>query len=402
MPHAIRVLALVLPLVLAAPAGAGGPRTLKVRFPRTLLPAATNVEVCVFVRLPIRDPFELGGYEITQRGRGGRLAINHFLVYVYQGERLAEFATEQQRVVASRGCLDLGPVDRGSRQLLAVSRSATSQGVLPRGLGLPLAPVPAVPGGPPDGIGILLDANWLNGSQKPATVSATVVLRRAKPGGTRRRLQPILAREAEAGIDVAPFAVRSTASLVDARWRPARDVCLYAVTGHMHRRGRFFGAELLDAADQPRAPLDGLPDRLDGNRPTLFGSPDFTDPDTRRFPGGLLVRTGESLRFSCWHDNGETVPVRLGCEETAGVPPGSVAGGPAKLCSIAGPGSPDCPAGDPRYPGRTYTGACVAANLVAGAASQDESCALAGFYYDAVAGAPDDAACDVSRLPPLP
>jgi hypothetical protein len=207
-------------------------------------------------------------------------------------------------------------------------------------------------------------------------VSARVVLTRAKPGSVRRRLQPILARAADAGIDVPPFALRATESLVDARWRPPADACLFEVTGKTHRRGRFFGVELRDAADQPRAPLDGLPNPYASGRPTLFGAPDYTDPGTRRFDSGLFVGAAESLRYGCWHDNGEMEPARLGCLEGPGVTPGSV-GVPAAECS----------------PGCT----CVPANLVAGPTPDDEICALAGFYYNA----PSGGSCDVSALPPV-
>jgi hypothetical protein len=384
MLHHLRILAsLVAALVLVSPVAVSPaaakklPRTLKLRFPRTVIPAGGNVEDCVFLRVPVREAFDLASYQITQRGFSGTgAAINHFLIYLYAGERLGEFAMQQKDVVESRGCLDLGPADRDARQVIALSRAPNNRAVLPPGLALPLEPTPAAPGGPPDGIGILFDANWINSATKPRAVSARVVLTRAKPGTVRRRLQPIFARDADAGIDVPPFALRATESLVDARWRPPVDACLFDVTGKTHRRGRFFAVELRDAADQPRAPLDGLPNPYADSRPTLFGAPDYTDPGTRRFDSGLFVGAAESLRYGCWHDNGEMEPARLGCQETSGVTPGSV-GAPAAECS----------------PGCT----CVPANLVAGPTPDDEICALAGFYYDAAPGG----SCDVSALPPV-
>jgi hypothetical protein len=384
MFHHLRLLAsllaalvLVSPVAVSPAAAKKLPRTLKLRFPRTVIPAGGNVEDCVFLRVPVREAFDLASYQITQRGFSGTgAAINHFLIYLYAGERLGEFAMQQKDVVESRGCLDLGPADRDARQVIALSRAPNNRAVLPPGLALPLEPTPAAPGGPPDGIGILFDANWINSATKPRAVSARVVLTRAKPGTVRRRLQPIFARDADAGIDVPPFALRATESLVDARWRPPVDACLFDVTGKTHRRGRFFAVELRDAADQPRAPLDGLPNPYADSRPTLFGAPDYTDPGTRRFDSGLFVGAAESLRYGCWHDNGEMEPARLGCQETSGVTPGSV-GAPAAECS----------------PGCT----CVPANLVAGPTPDDEICALAGFYYEA----PPGGSCDVSALPPV-
>jgi hypothetical protein len=373
----VAALLLLSPAVAPPAAAKQPPRTLRLRFPRTVIPAGGNVEVCVFLRLPLTETFDLASYQITQQGFSGTDAvINHFLMYVYSGQRLGEFAAQEKQVIESRGCLDLGPVDRDERQMFALSRTTNSRAAMPAGLALPLEPTPASPGGPPDGIGILLDANWLNGSSKPRPVSARVVLVRAKPGTVRRRLQPILARDADAGIDVPPFALRATESLVDARWRPPTDACLFDVTGKTHRRGRFFAVELRDATDQPRAPLDSLHNPYDGNRPTLFGAPDFTDPGSQRFPAGAFIAATESLRYGCWHDNGTILPVRLGCDDAPGATPGSV-DAPAAECT------PGC--------------SCVPANLVAGPAPNDEICALAGYYYDAAPGA----SCDVSGLPTI-
>ena len=373
------VAALILvPLVAPPPVAASqAPRTLKLRFPRTVIPAGGNVEVCVFLRLPETEAFDLASYQIVQQGFSGTVAvINHFLIYVYTGQRLGEFSAQEKQVIESRGCLDLGPIDRDERQLIALSRAPNNRAAMPAGVALPLEPVPATPGGPPDGIGILLDANWLNGATKPRSVTAKVVLTRAKPGTVHRRLQPILARDADAGIDVPPFALRATESLVDARWRPPADACLFDITGKTHRRGRFFSVELRDATDQPRAPLDGLPNPYAGGRKTLFGSPDFTDPDSQLFSAGAFIGTGESLRYGCWHDNGATFPARLGCQDTPGVPPGAL-GAPAAEC--------------------TTSCSCVAANLVAGPTPDDEICALAGYYYEAAPGG----SCDVSGLPAI-
>ena len=71
--------------------------------------------------------------------------------------------------------------------------------------------------------------------------------------------------------------------------------------------------------------------------------------------------------------NGATLPVRLGCQETAGVAPGAV-DAPAAECT------PAC--------------TCVPANLVAGPTPDDEVCILAGFFYEAAGGS-----CDISSLP---
>lgn len=371
MPQSRTLAAIVVAaLALAAPAAAAAPRSLSVRFPRTVVEPGRNVERCVFVRVPAGEPFDLGSWQVRQSGARGGVAIAHFLVYLYTGERAAEFTPG--RVVESRGCLDLGPPDRDQRQLVASTNSPNAGGVLPDGLALPLAPVPPSPGAPPDAIGLVLDANWVNGTDRPRAVSARLVLTRASPGSVRRRLRPILARDADAGIAVPPFGVAAT----EARWRPPGDVCLHSITGKTHRRGRFLSVEARDAADRPRPPLDWVRDAFTG-APTLFGTADYTDPGVRRFvPVGLALSAGESLRYACWHDNGDRVPMRLGCADAPDATPGS-AGAPAAPCR------PGC--------------ACVPATLVAGPSPDDELCALAGFYYDPAPGG----SCDPTAAPPL-
>ena len=376
-------------------------RTINLRFPKTLIPPGASVEACVFVRIPTTEAFDLASFRIRNRGGGGDLNVQHLLVYQYTGERLAEFAEWEGRVVRSRGCLDLGPVDRDRRQLVASGAALNTRGILPQGLVLPLEPVPATPGGAADGIGLLVDGNWVNRGERTRKVAAKVVLERAKPESVQRRLRPILERGAEAGVLVPPFETAASEDLVDARWRPDADACLYTVTGKLHRRGLFLGVDALDADDRVVNPATGgIVNPFDQARYQLYGTPDWTDSGSRTFDQGFLVRAGASLRVGCWHDNGTRVPVRLGCEEIAGEAPGSIAGGPAKPCTIVGRNEAECPASDPGYPGRTFTETCVAANSVAGSDPDDEVCALAGFYYDATGGAAAESACTLSGVQP--
>jgi hypothetical protein len=108
----------------------------------------------------------------------------------------------------------------------------------------------------------------------------------------------------------------------------------------------------------------------------------------------------------CSFDNGVVHPVKLGCEETPGEPPGlsilesmaagrGVAGAAAKRCSTPGDAPAECPVTDLAYPGRTFTGRCVAANLVFGFTSADEMCLMGGSYYDADPTAPPGQECEL-------
>jgi hypothetical protein len=330
----------------------------------------------------------------------------HFLVYHYVGERLGELAAAAGRVIPSRGCLDFGPVDRDRRQLIVSSQSAQSRNALPAGVALRLAPAPAAPGGAPDGVAFILDGNWSNSSTRTRYISAEAILRRPKRGTVRRFLQPLYETSAEQGLTVPPSQLESTEDTtadlnggVDA-WRPASDACLVTLAGHMHRRGRFIGVDLLDPGGMIANPPGVVRNPLVANRDHFFGMFDYTDTGLLVLASPQLVRAGEGVHYACWTENGLRRPLRLGCEEAAGVPPGSAlgtpGGGPAKPCAQAGPDSPDCPPLDGAYPGRSFTGSCVAANVNAGTSPDDEACALTGAYFEANAGG-----CDVSGLPPV-
>lgn len=392
-------------------------RTLKVRFPTLTLPPGANIEACVYVRVPRRTAFEMTSFNIQHRGIAGDVAMRHFLVYRYDGNQAAGFTPNA--VVLSRGCLDLGPADRDRRQLIANGPARRSRGfVTPPGMAIPLAPVAAAPDATPDTIGFILDAEILNGTTTDRKVSSTIVFKSQPRKRIRGLLQPLEDASAERAFRVAPGTVQaseaSTAAwnaahlsdppLVDG-WFPTTNACVTRVTTHTHKRNRFVGVDLRAANGDQLPPSDGIDNPFESGRSHLFGAPDYTDPGERVFTTPLLVRAGESLHTACWADNGVARPARFGCEETIGVTPGGAAadgGAPAKPCTVAGVNPAECPGTDAAYPGRTFTGACVTANLVAGTTVEDEVCRLAGFYFDAVPGAVGVAACDPNGLPARP
>ena len=391
-----RHLAAAILLALLAPAAsARQPRTLKLRFPRLAVPAGTNPEACRLVRLPTAKPFDVASIEIRHRGVGGSFAVQHFLVHLYTGEHLGEFEAERGRVVESRGCLELGPADRDRRQLVASGTSRHSRSAFPAGVALRLSPVPDAPGGPPAGLGFTLDGEWVNGTTRTRTVAALVVLHRARPKAVTAVALPFTDRSAEAGLLVPPGQVASTEALQadrrEAAWGPGRPggpatgACVLMVTGQMHKRGRFLGVDLIGADGMVENPAGGAPNPFEAGRSHLFGALDWTDEGALLRLQPLAVGMGQALHYACWDDNGSMRSLRLGCEEASGVPAGQV-GAPAKPCT----GDADCPPTDPAYPGRTFTGACRPANLVAGPTLEDEVCRLDGIYVpaDPVAGCP--------------
>jgi len=395
-------------LLLAAPALARDPKTLRVRFPRVSVPAAANTEMCVLVRIPRTTGFDLGSFTIRHHGTGATYGPRHFLVYAYTGENLAAFGAARGQIVASRGCLDLGPPDRDQRVLIASGAAPRSRGALPRGVALALDPVPDAPGGAPAGLGLVLDLEWVNGSKKAHTASVVLTLTRARPKDVHRRAHFIFSRGAEETLLVPPGT--SASSEVGqppyaATWGPGLPggptgaACVVSLSGHLHKRGRFLGVDLIDGTGAVENPAGGPANPFESGRTHYFASVDFTDAGELHPIPPRLVAEGHALHHACWADNGVTTAVRLGCEEQASVPPGAV-GTPAKPCGLATPSSSDCPATDPAYPARTFTGACVPANLVAGPTPDDEVCILTGAYFDAVAGAPSGAECDATQGTP--
>jgi hypothetical protein len=370
-------------VALAGDVVAGDRKTITVKLPRFTMQPGSNIELCYFLRIPTTTPFEMGGWRIQHPTAKGGLQNQHGLVYLYTGERGAEF--QSGALVQSRGCLDMGPGDRDRRVLIASSSARKIDRVMPAGVAVELAPAPDAPGGAPAAIGILVDVNWANNETRAKAVTTKVVLKRAKK--VKRTARPISDTSAAAGIFAPPFTRHSTAELVDARWAPAADACVLGLSGQMHRRGKCIGVDQLDGTGQVKPATSGLPNPCEPDRRLqLFVGSDFTDPGALSFTSPLTVRAGESLRYACWVDNGVVGgTVRLGCETSPGVTPGSVEGGPAALCSIAVPASSECPG----------QAACVPANAVAGPTADDELCGLTALVYDAAPGGN----CDVSSLP---
>jgi hypothetical protein len=365
-------------LVLVGSTAAASRRNVTLRFPRLAIPAGANVEACAVAVVPARGVLDVERLEVRHAGAGRGFAVRHFLVYSYGGTHAADLPRD---VVQSRGCLDLGVPDASERALVAAAAGVRSRALLPPGVALRL---PSAPG---DRVVLVLDGEWINATPRARRVRTRLVLRRAR--NPARVAVPFVERSAERALLVPPATVRSTEDATGpdapAAWRPSGDACVLGVSGRMHKRGRFLGVDLVGADGVVKNPAPGSLNPLVPGRRHLFGATDYTDPGATSLLRPIAVAAGESLRYGCWHDNGVETPQRLGCEEAAGVAPG-VPGAPAKPCAAVTAASAQCPASDPAHPGRTFTGACVRANVVAGPTPDDEACALTGFAYDAAGG----------------
>jgi hypothetical protein len=160
----------------------------------------------------------------------------------------------------------------------------------------------------------------------------------------------------------------------------AERFALLGLTSHMHKRSLKFVSDLhdLDGNRISRGAGD-MTDPDDGSR-HLYVSTEYSDPVNTGYWPPILIDREQKLEYTCFHDNGVSAPVRLGCEETPGVTPGRtiieqfldggrIYGGASKWCRT----DADC-AGH-------GTGRCVPANLVFGELADDDMCILPGLYY---------------------
>jgi hypothetical protein len=391
-------------LVLAALAGFASPpealarRSHTVKVPTFEVPAGRNREICVFVPIRSKEALDLGeiriANRIVDRAKPGTFATHHLIVYAYRGPLDAVTAGV---VKDDTACLNFGRGRPADLSIVATSQGFNSRWVMPRGTALRLQP-DEDPGGKPV-VGIVLNSHWINGDSKPHRARAKVTLVTRKAKEIKRELKPIFEVVANGFIDVPPGQTRT----VGWDWGPGRPdlgaflggsgypagagACVTMLISHMHRRGKLFTVHFV----QP-----------DGQREEIYRSTEYADPRAKFFPP-LLVVAGQSITYECTHDNA-TDP-RLGCEEQPGVPPGSSVidsifstglenpGHPAKLCTSVGPNPGECPSTDAAFPGRTFTGNCVQANLVFGFTSEDDMCILPGYYYDADMTAPPGQEC---------
>jgi hypothetical protein len=160
----------------------------------------------------------------------------------------------------------------------------------------------------------------------------------------------------------------------------AEHFALLGLTSHMHKRSLKFVSDLRDlSGTRVSRGADDMVDP-DDRTPHLYVSTDYSDPVSLTFWPPLVVRKGQQLRYTCFHDNGVATPAKLGCEEAPGVTPGrsileQVAagaeqfGGTARWCRS----DRDCTG--------YGTGRCVPANLVFGELADDDMCILPGLYY---------------------
>jgi hypothetical protein len=399
-------------LAYAPPAAARKGKPVKLKMPRIEVPPRSDLEVCTFVRLPMKQEFDNAETLIVNIGGNAEFTSHHFLMWQYLGKDMDQFP---KKGTVSRGeaCIDFGPTDSNQRALIAGSQSPRALYTLPRGLAQRLTPTVDRDG--KSVVGLIMNTHWINSSDKPQRASVRIKMRPTKGSDVKRFIKPIFEVVGNAFIDVPPGQVKQTGFVwgpggfdfgggFSGGTLPRGPACVAMVTAHMHKRGKEFTVFFRRGAGEQNQ--DPEP---------LYRTTDYSDPGQLIFDGKegrpkpLLINVGESLAYYCMHDNGVTTDVKLGCEEVPGEPPGlslfevfqqgRLADGvdhAAKRCTS----NADCPATDPAYPDRTFTGQCVPANLVFGFTSDDDMCILPGAYYDPNPAAPPGQECDLDLVQP--
>ena len=401
-------------LTAASPAFAA--RAIRVRIPPFVVPPHSDREVCSFVPVPADAPFNFQRSVVVNVGGNRHLTTHHFLAWFYRGQDVDAFPPRGQ-IADNTGCIEFGPTDTNERTVITLAQAPKVRTSLGDGLAQRLEP--AVTRSGSKVLGIILNSHWINSGDRPRRASARLTMVAAKRHTVRRFVQPIFDITANGRLFVKPFDANDPtagAASVHAYWGPGAvhlstglsggsvppattTACVVSVTSHMHKRGVLFAIDLVKG---PVNPLGFGPQTEQVLLPDILRTTQYTDPPLvplMKDGAGMPVHPGEYLRYTCTHENGEgTVPVKMGCEETAGMAPGDAVAtllsrhlsldeasrqAAARRCTS----DVDC-AG-------FGTERCVPANLVFGFTSDDDMCIMPGGYYDADA----NGNCDVMSFP---
>ena len=410
MPTRCRGLLLVVAL-LAAPraAPAKSPmRVLRLQVGPFPIEPRRDREVCRVVRVPGVAGMQLESWEARSHVyRRYLVGTHHFVAYGYAGNDSSAFPGPSE-LVDDPGCSSLGPADFFKKRVFLAGSGgesvrgkwAITRAQMPGRL-TQLMPTPSdTPG---DAI-VILNSHYFNHSARRARGFVKLKIRLAPLDPAKRPVRQMMEATASRDIRVAPQAVGPAVSATwaadgarndetEGGFNPAGDVCVFALTPHMHGRGVRF---TIDYEEDGRAPA------------RLHETTDYLHPGSSLLPslgsgalGLLRAYTAENghprLRYACLHANGtEAKPLKMGCEESAGVVPGrSAAEAHAADGELLGLDDHARPCGlDAMNCQQHGTGRCVPANLVFGPLSDDEMCILVAMVYEPKHDAPPEQACN--------
>jgi hypothetical protein len=350
---------------------------------------------------------EIEYWEVRSRvSRHGTVGSHHFVAYGYDGTDPGSFPPPG-KLIDDPGCAGIGPIDFFTRRsFLAGDGGATQKGnwtrsaaSMPGGLSQ-LMPTP--PGNPGAAV-VILNSHYFNESDRRASGLVKLKLRLVPKDDRKRPTRQVIDIRASRDINVAPGAAPG---VVERDWaadgapnlateggvNPAGDVCILAISPHMHKRGTLFTIAY-DQDGQPRKDFQSTSDYLHPNN-IIFP---IMDPSA---PGMLRAYTAENgfprIHYACTMANGtDGKEEKMGCEESAGVTPGrSAAEVTPDDDQALGNDNHARPCGLDAVNCQDFgTGRCVPANLVFGPLSDDEMCVLTIITFPPKPGVPDAQAC---------
>ncbi len=359
-------------------------------------------EICQAFRIKNVPGMALVSWEarsrVTPGSSGESVGSHHLVAYGYKG---GESGTFPKGVHDDPGCAEFGPIDFFRERVFLAGSGGESQrgnwtitqGTMPGNLTQALPNTADAPG---DAI-VVVNSHYFNTTQKRGRGLVKLRLKLAPLDPGKRLVRQVIHGQASWDIKVAPGATGTVTSSFQADGspndategglNPSGDVCIFALTTHMHKRGQRFTI----AYDES------------GGTTELLDWEDYLHPGTLLRPPlgatrALLRAYTEAngwprIRYGCTHANGaEGVEPKLGCEETPGVAPGLSQAEVGPIENPLGSHAQPCGKDGVNCDGR----ACVPANLVFGPLSDDEMCILTALVHDPIPGAPPERACDVS------
>jgi hypothetical protein len=390
--------------VLAAPPAFAKQRQRIVRLKLGPFPieAERDREVCKAYRIRGVPGMEVESWEARSRvSQGGAVGSHHLVAYGYTGQGTDDFPPG---IVDEPGCVGLGPADFFSRRVFlagsggesVVGQWAVTEGSMPGDLAQVLPNSADAPG---DAI-VVVNSHYFNTSRRRGRGLVKVKLKLAPLDPGKRVVRQIIHGDASRDLMVPPGETGSVESTfqcdgapnfqTEGSRNPSGDVCILAVSSHMHLRGTRFVIDY----------------ESDAGRVRLLDWPDYLHPGTAVLPlldgnRGLLRAYTETngfprIRYGCEYANGtDDRPQKMGCEEEPGVVPG-MSWAAAEALGILPTESHAKPCGKD---GVNCDGKpCVPANLVFGPLSDDDMCILTALVYDPAPGAAPERACDFTSF----
>jgi hypothetical protein len=418
--HARRIaMALVAATVLAgAPAAAKNTvpkqiqRVVKLRLGPFRIEPQRDREVCQAVKVPNVAGLEIAHWEARSRvSHKGQTGSHHLVLYGYSGADSTQFSTEL--VDDSAGCAGFGPPDFfKARVFLSGSGGESTNGkwsVTSASFPGDLAQV--MPSSADDRVDtwVVINSHYFNNSKKVGHGFVKLILSLRPLDPRKRVIRQVIHGDASRGIMLPPgtksdpannpitAALRADGAVnhqTEGGHNPAGDVCIFNVATHMHKRGTRF---LIQYAENGRVEttLD-WPDWLHAGISLLPALGPLSVEKSDRYPALFRAYTAENgfpeIRYTCEMSNGVgDRELKMGCEETPGVVPGTPWDGlgdsPDTHAKPCGKDAVNCD-GKP----------CVPANLVFGPLSDDDMCILTATVYDPLPGAAPADACRFQLL----